>query len=95
MLHNTHGVKHSVFHGKNIFNLIIGGALLQKFLRVELETCVKIGLSQTILLLSISTGREVASPVVFRLVGVGEHIIVANWPLHIFLLECVDVLRWS
>ena len=50
----------------------------------------------SVLLLGVSTGSEVASPVVILLVSVGEHVVVTDGPFDILNLhESVNVLRRS
>lgn len=81
-----------MLHVEDRLDSIVRNILLEQLLRVELKASVKVGLSLAILLLGVSTRCEVAGPVVVSLVSVGEHVIVADWPLNRLFLESVYVL---
>ena len=53
---------------------------------------MEISLSNSVLLLLVGSGREVPCPVVLWLISIREHVVVADWPLNLLFLQCVDVL---
>jgi hypothetical protein len=47
------------------------------------------------LLLGVSSGSEVACPVVLIHVCIGEHVIIASGPSDVFLFQGINILHWG
>lgn len=95
VLINTHPVQHFFLGFNDLFDLFLGDIFLDNSLREQEVGGVKVGLSVTNLFLSSLSGREVSRPVVLRIVRIGEHVVVFDWPCQILLVQGVDVGTWG
>mmetsp|Transcript_520 Transcript_520/g.542 ORF Transcript_520/g.542 Transcript_520/m.542 type:complete len:309 (-) Transcript_520:790-1716(-) len=91
VLVNSHHIKHGVFGFKNILNRRIFSFLSEANLGSDLVLSMGIVGGSSSVSLVVGTGREVAGPVGIGLVGVGEHIVGLGRPLHVMLLESIDI----
>jgi hypothetical protein len=80
MLKQAHCVHHVEFCGENIVNLLIARVYIKGLQGIEPVCCVHKGLSLSDLPLGTSSGCEVARPIVFGEIGIGEHVIISSGP---------------
>jgi hypothetical protein len=93
VLHNTNNIHHSSLSIQHGVNLSVGGVFINTGESKQLVRTVKSVRGITDVLLGISPGSEVSSPVRDIVVRVGEHVIVLGRPNDVLGSESIDIHR--
>jgi hypothetical protein len=89
MLIHSHAIKHGLFRSQGLVYAHIIAALVQDTKSVEFVGGMKICLTCSNLRLRVGPGSEVTSPVLVRVVTIGEHVISLDGVAKVLLLDSI------